>query len=336
MFDLTIGVGPLRPLAAQLSACGVDAPRFFSARGIDPALLQQREARVPVTRLIGIWERAAEAADDPHFGLHAAAHLGPGGLGLVSDVCEASATVGDALRQLSRYLRIVTETVVLKLRAEGSVATVEARFRMPPFAQGRHTVEFTVGALFHFLRTLSKEPIALRRAMFRHRRGATLDAYSALFAAPVQFEAPATGLELEAAVLRQPLDSRHPERARALDAAAHRVLTQRPGSGPVAEQVARVVMGELRLGTEPTIEVAAKDLAMSPRSLQRALRLEDASFAGVVDELRHGLALHHLKEAGLSIGEVAFLLGFSETAAFYRAFKRWTGKTPLVYRQTTR
>ena len=54
MFDLTLGVGPLKPLAAQLGACGVDPAAFFAGRGIDFAVLSRRDGRVPLFRLIGI------------------------------------------------------------------------------------------------------------------------------------------------------------------------------------------------------------------------------------------------------------------------------------------
>ncbi|MBL8958192.1 MAG: AraC family transcriptional regulator ligand-binding domain-containing protein [Myxococcaceae bacterium] len=306
LFDLTLGVGPLRPLAAQLEACGVEPKAFFAGRGIDVAVLAERDGRVPIRKLIGIWERAAEAARDPHFGRHAGERLEPGMFGVVSDVCEASATLGDALSQLSRYLRIVTETVTVRVDVEGRVATVEPRFRMPPFAQGRQAMAFTVAALEHFIRTVVSQPVAVRCTAMR--------------------------LELDAAALKTPLKRQSPERAAALDVAAHRVLTAQPRSGTVGEQVARVAMGELRLGVEPVVDGVAAELATSVRSLQRALSQEGTTYVKVVDALRYGLAQHHLGETELSIDEVAFVLGFSETAAFYRAFKRWSGTTPALTR----
>jgi AraC-like DNA-binding protein len=331
MFNLTIGVGPLRPLAAQLEACGIDAAAFFTGRGLDPSVLGQRDARVPIPRLIGIWERAAEAAGDEHFGLHAGSRLAPGELGLVGDLCEASATLGDALGQLSRYLRLVTETVTLRVRVEGAVAAVSAAFRMPPFAQGRHAVEFTVASLLHFMRQAARARVVPTRVLFRHRRAAKLDGYRRVLEAPAEFAAGQNAIELDAALLRSELVGRDSERARAFNAVAHQVLIGqvRP---PLTEQVARAVMGELRLGVEPTVEAVAQGLAVSVRSLQRALRSEGETFGVTVDRLRRELALHHLADATLSVSEVAFVLGFSEPAAFHRAFRRWTGKTPLAHR----
>jgi AraC-like DNA-binding protein len=53
----------------------------------------------------------------------------------------------------------------------------------------------------------------------------------------------------------------------------------------------------------------------------------------VLTDVRRELAERHLTDARLAVGEIAFLLGFSEASAFCRAFKRWTGHAPRAYRQ---
>jgi AraC-like DNA-binding protein len=73
---------------------------------------------------------------------------------------------------------------------------------------------------------------------------------------------------------------------------------------------------------------------MSPRSLQRRLQSEGTSFAQVLVDLRRDLALRYLRDERIAIGEVGFLLGFLDVAAFHRAFKRWTGSTPAQYRRS--
>ncbi|WP_290883145.1 helix-turn-helix transcriptional regulator [Fischerella sp.] len=68
------------------------------------------------------------------------------------------------------------------------------------------------------------------------------------------------------------------------------------------------------------------------RQLQRELQAEGTSYQQLLDETRKELALRHLQNLDTPIHDVAFLLGFSEPSAFHRAFKRWTGQTPRVYR----
>jgi AraC-like DNA-binding protein len=83
---------------------------------------------------------------------------------------------------------------------------------------------------------------------------------------------------------------------------------------------------------EPSASITASRMKMSARTLNRALAAEGTSYRAILDQLRHELACRYLADSRLSIGEIGFLLGFSEISAFYRAFKRWTGQTPAVFR----
>lgn len=76
------------------------------------------------------------------------------------------------------------------------------------------------------------------------------------------------------------------------------------------------------------IEAVARALGCSRQTLYRRLKAEGATFAETLDALRHRLALVYVRERGLSVKEAAWRLGFSEPAAFSRAYKRWTGASP--------
>jgi AraC-like DNA-binding protein len=77
-------------------------------------------------------------------------------------------------------------------------------------------------------------------------------------------------------------------------------------------------------------------LQVSPRTLERRLELEGTTFTRLLEEVREGLALRYVGGQDLPLCEVAMLLGFSQTTAFHRAFRRWTGQTPLQYRRSSR
>ena len=79
---------------------------------------------------------------------------------------------------------------------------------------------------------------------------------------------------------------------------------------------------------KPRAGTVARDLGLSPRTLARRLEAEGLSFSSVLEKLRQDLARRYLAEDQLSIAQIAWLLGYRETAAFSHAFKRVTGKTP--------
>jgi AraC-like DNA-binding protein len=82
-----------------------------------------------------------------------------------------------------------------------------------------------------------------------------------------------------------------------------------------------------------TMGAIAGQLGLSRQSLFRKLRAEGVTFEEVLDGLRHTLALRYLDGEDLSVKETAFRLGFSEPASFSRAFKRWTGTSPVTVRR---
>jgi AraC-like DNA-binding protein len=85
---------------------------------------------------------------------------------------------------------------------------------------------------------------------------------------------------------------------------------------------------------EASMDVIARKLALSRQTLFRKLKAEGTTFERVLDELRHELALHYLNEKKSSVHETAYLLGYSDQAAFSRAFKRWTGHSPRTVAST--
>ena len=99
--------------------------------------------------------------------------------------------------------------------------------------------------------------------------------------------------------------------------------------------VRRVLMETLDLGQTAAATVA-RELGMSPRTLNRRLRAEGTWFRGILDAVRGERATALLRDPSVGIGEIAFVLGYSEPAAFHRSFKRWTGQTPLAFRRAAR
>ncbi len=85
-------------------------------------------------------------------------------------------------------------------------------------------------------------------------------------------------------------------------------------------------------GGDVGIDRIAAELGLSRQTLYRRLKGEGLTFEQVLDGLRHRLALRYLGEQGMSVKQVAYRLGFSDPAAFSRAFKRWTGRSPSDFR----
>lgn len=176
------------------------------------------------------------------------------------------------------------------------------------------------------------DELAPRAVHFSHPAPARVSEQERVFRAPVRYGRPRNELVLDRALLDRP--QRHAEQRllALLDRQLGALLSGLPESRRFKDRVARCMLDELP-EREPSVATVAAKLHMSTRSLQRRLQGEGTSFAEVLSDLRRDRALHYLQDPRLSIGEVAFLLGFLDVTAFHRAFRRWTGSTPAEHRR---
>ena len=82
----------------------------------------------------------------------------------------------------------------------------------------------------------------------------------------------------------------------------------------------------------PSLNVTARLCHMTPRTLHRRLIDEGTAFKEILEDVRHMLAVEHLKSGHLTIQEIAYTLGYTDLANFRRAFKRWEGIPPSGFR----
>jgi len=94
----------------------------------------------------------------------------------------------------------------------------------------------------------------------------------------------------------------------------------------------RTLLMELIPAGSGTIDVVARDMALSKRSLQRKLSDENTTFIKQVNHTRELMAKNFLMNSVLSTDEVAYLLGYSDMYVFMRAFRQWTGLTVKQFR----
>jgi len=151
----------------------------------------------------------------------------------------------------------------------------------------------------------------------------------------VRFGAPSCGILFDSERLKLPLDTANSKLHAVLCGYAEMVLKEEFGTRNLTRRVLDLILKELPHG-QPSIENIARQLCMSPRTLGRRMEREGKTFKETLDELRRSLAHQYIIRQDVSLAEVAFLLGYANTATFHRAFKRWTGQTPLAYRQANR
>lgn len=327
----SLGVRGLRPVAAGLRALGHDPAAIFAAAGLDVSLLVDPDARVPAAAVISMLANAAESIGDSSLGLHLAERADIASFDIHAYAMLSSPTFGAACERLCRYQRLIHDTTRVVLEVAPPIATLRHVLPGAP-AIPRHSAEFVITSWLRVGRLatgIDWSPVEVR---FAHARPDDTGEIERFYRAPVRFSSAENALVFAAALLDTPCVAADPGLLELLDRHAADLLGRVPLRRSLAERVRAAVAEELRGGV-PRAPAVAGQLRMSVRTLHRGLAAEGATFSEVLDQMRHELAIRHLAEKHLAIGEVAFLLGFSELSSFYRAFKRWTGMTPSAYRE---
>jgi AraC-like DNA-binding protein len=327
----TLSTVVVRALLDALRSAGGDPRQLLDELGLRPEMLEPVEGRLPISVAFRIFERAPELARDELFCLKAASAIPLGALEVFDFATRSSATLGEAFERTVRYYALIDDRTELSIERHGSVATVLGRNRSEPFAP-RSATELMFAMILARGEQLTGQPVPVLGVKFRADPPADPSGHERFFGAAVEFSQPHDELAFEASYLERPCATGDPALARFFDRHATSYLTRLSGPATFIGDVKRALAEGLS-GSVPTLAATASRLAMSERTLQRRLRESQTSYSELVDQVRSGLAAEVLANQNVSIGEVGYLLGFSDTSAFYRAFRRWQGKTPADFRR---
>jgi AraC-like DNA-binding protein len=316
---------------ATYAAAGGDAAAVARAHGLPEAAASMREVDLSTGALDAVANAAAERTGDPNLGLHLGIRLPHGSYGLLEYIGRSAATVRRAGERFIRYSALLNDTVTFSFAERGGAAVLSQRVEGRPSCVGRHAGEMFVVLVVRYLRELTDPSWKPLRIGFAHAAPRDTREHEAWFGAPLAFDRGENRVELPLAMLESPVVSRDEALFSLLDAQAAREIAARPSKTDLGSRVRAEVRRALEDG-QPQVARVARALATSPRTLQRRLGEEGTSFQSVVDGVREELARVYIADRKLALGEVAYLLGFSEISAFTRAFKRWTGTTPSRWR----
>jgi AraC-like DNA-binding protein len=250
----------------------------------------------------------------------------------VGVVGECSGTIGDARQRLNRYARLSLDagdretSDRIQFIREGDdlwLWSSTVLYLECPYLVETNFAQCVLGAREMFGPDWPY-PKAIR---FAHSEPAYRAEYDRIFGVPLYFGSGMNALLMDDAVMSIKLPRTNPYFSGVLNDHAEKLLKSLDNSKSERGRVESVLVPMLHTGSATVDAVAAK-LGLSRQTLFRRLKGEGVTFEIVLDELRHRLAIHYLTKEKSSVSETSYLLGFSEPAAFSRAFKRWTGSYP--------
>ena len=309
-----------RALMAFAISRGADARLLFERCGIRPADLENDEHRIPFASYVALLRAGKELCGDPAFALHFGASAEHSG----SFPCLTEA---------------VSQTMAEGLAQANGDAAAE-RFQLVRDGEGMWIVDTRDGApeatesnfarAVYMARRMFPDRELLKAVHFTHAEPAYRAEYDRVFRMPIVFGSARN------AVLMDPdwMDQRPRGPSRfvhaIMKARVESLLERMEQADSTRGRVETLLESRLHTG-DVGVDAVAGTLGLSRQTLFRRLRTEGVTYKQVLEQLRRRLALDYLGGKKISVNETAYLTGFSDPAAFSRAFKRWTGQSPSAY-----
>ncbi len=296
---------------------------------VTAAQLADPTTRVPLRVCEAIVARALKLTHEPALAVHVGMQMRLSSHGFLGFAAMTASNVGEALDLAVRYAQTRTSAIEISLYVEGDTASLVIDEKTPLGPLREFVVIALVVGIWQLGRALT---------------GKLLDgAGECAFPEPdyvrslpsrglVRFDCPNHRLVFPASTLALPLVTADPVATQLAREQCERELAFLVDAGLPG----RVRAALNARSDAPSLPVIAKELRMSSRTLKRKLAEHGTTFSTIRDEMRRQRALLLLDNRTLSIGEVAQKLGYSELPNFTRAFRKWTGVTPIAYRERER
>ena len=327
-----ISVAPLQVIPRLLLELGVEPSLVLDRVGILRGTLDDAANRLPFGLMGRLLDECAAASRCPHFGLLVGIRSGPAAAGIAGTLVRHAESVQTALRLFVAHLHLHDRGGVATLSPLGNdVVELSYLIHNANTYGTAQILDASIAIACSVVRCLCGPEWAPSEVTLSRGRPRALGPYREFFRAPIKFDAPRSALVFPSRYLDQPVAGADPTARTHLLTLAAELDAARPAT--VTELTMRALTGMV-IAMPPTTDKVAEVLGIRPRRLRERLEAEGSSVKELLEDLRCELARQLLEGSRLPIGEIAATLHYSKPGAFSRAFKGWTGKTPLQWRTT--
>ncbi len=337
--EMTIAASLAASFVDYAEARGVERGAMLSAASLSEADLSDPDGRISADAYGAALGAAIGRTGDTGLPMRHAADQRLDHLSIVGLIVATAGPLAEVIPQLNRYVRLVADIPLphtdhrFELVRAGAGAETWLVDTLPVYLAGADAIEATFASFASSYRHAEPDiPLAVE-VMVTFDRPAHADLYQEIFQAPVEFGAERNALRIHPHWVNPGDRAANPYALNLFIDHADALLAPLQETATFRARVEEKILRQVHRGPVAR-ERVARDLAVSERTLHRRLKDEGLTYAEVYDAVRDRMAREYLKSDKATVAEVAFLLGFSETSAFVRAFRRWTGLSPSDFRQT--
>ncbi len=331
---MSVSIVVVRAFAEVVEQAGVTRDRLLAGTGVRAAQLEGSDARIEYGVFAEVQMRALDLTGDDALGLHVGERASEAAFDLIAHLIVHAPTLRDGIEHVLQFQAVFSDDSTITLVEKGDIASLRFRFPRTTVRADRMHAELAMTGLLRLIRTFAPNT-PVRCVSFEHGRPEHHGECTRVFGGSERYHRPFTGIDFDRKMLDRPGLYHHPELFEVLRSQAERSLARVTRGVGQADRLRQYFLAHPPSAAAADMQLVARDLGMSVRSLRRRLTEEGASYKAIVDESLVTVARRMLGDSRRSIQETAHAMGFSDPPAFHRAFKRWTGMTPLQYREST-
>ena len=309
---------------------GVEIARLLGAAGIEPAVLNQNDARLDLQQVNRLWELAVAASGQETLGLDRELARGHIDLEAAATWVGSDASLWSVLEIQANYAALTNDASAFTLEREHPhawLAVTHGNDRSFP----RQRIEYTMLAVVLICQRATRHPLRPLAAEFVFSEPADVHRHRMAFPCPLRFNRPVNRLLLAGDDLALPVVSVNAS-VIVLEERVLESLLAALGPARTSFRVAQELVGRLRRG-EPHAGLVAASVGLTEAELARQLRGERTSMDELLDRVRRELAHEYLTGSDAPLADIPAWLGLSDEAEFTAACRRWFGQSPADYRK---
>lgn len=329
---MTVSVSLINSLVEGVRRAGVDVDNFLKSVAFDQEFLAQAHNRVALADYDLLIERSLIDTGDAALGLHLGELESVTAFNVVEYMAANAENIRHGLDIFERYFHLLYEGEPPQLLEDGDRATILLTMPQTSALCNRLRAEYSMIRMLKFGELLlGTGESATLEICFTHSQPDYIEEYDRLFHCPVKFDQPQTTLVFRRELLDASKRIVNQSLIAFLQEQAEGYAKYQSVQDSWCDKVSVYIKQNYQV-EKPEVGVVAKAFNVSSRTLQRRLQQEGKTYAELVSETLADIARELLAKPDNTIKEVSYLMGFSSTTAFHRAFKRWTGDTPQVYK----
>ncbi|MFJ2991014.1 AraC family transcriptional regulator ligand-binding domain-containing protein [Collimonas sp. NPDC087041] len=319
----------VRLLFEYLEQHGLDAESILGQSS--PTEIDDHMKRCPMGHWKSLVDRTAHYLDDPMLGFHLGQTIKTSHFGAAGYVLASCQNLGMATALMQQYKRLLYDASPTKVFVEGGDIVLQwGKDDSNDSRQQMH--ECTLASLVQFIRNITGQKISLTEISFINSAPLDVRPYNNFFDCIVLFEQPITALRAPLSLSNHQLCHTDSVLMHLLKKQLDDLLAKLPPKNEFETIVRQCIIRLIRDG-EPELDNVANALHLTTRTLHRRLVEVGSNFRSLLDDVRQQMAEDFLHDTNLQLSDIAQLLGYAEQSTFQRAFRRWTGDTPLHYQQ---